>query len=168
MRVCFSLFEALIDCGMLHRAIDQGRRLLELCETDNLGVRYALMHLYACAEDEMHALALVKQFDGYEETQMLLPLSMLYYKMNQFDKAQEYIRRLAAVNKDTIKFLRLAAKEDMAGLQMASGQFGYCPGTIEELADELSAFGFLFASSPYFFKWALSYLRSETAAKRKK
>lgn len=102
------------------------------------------------------------------ETQMLLPLAMLYYKMNQFDKAQEYIRRLAAVNKDTKKFLRLAAKEDMAGLQMASGQFGYCPGTIEELTDELSAFEFLFASSPYFFKWALSYLRSETAAKRKK
>lgn len=102
------------------------------------------------------------------EKQMLLPLAMLYYKMNQFDKAQEYIRRLAAVNKDTKKFLRLAAKEDMAGLQMASGQFGYCPGTIEELADELSAFGFLFASSPYFFKWALNYLRSETAAKRKK
>lgn len=151
MRVCFSRFEALIDCGMLHRAIDQGRRLLELCETDNLGVRYALMHLYACVEDEMHALALVKQFDGYEETQMLLPLAMLYYKMNQFNKAQEYIRRLAAVNKDTKKFLRLAAKEDMAGLQMASGQFG-----------------FLFASSPYFFKWALSYLRSEAAAKRKK
>lgn len=54
----------ILEHGMLHRAIDQGRRLLELCETDNLGVRYALMHLYACVEDEMHALALVKQFDA--------------------------------------------------------------------------------------------------------
>ena len=43
-----------------------------------------------------------------------------------------------------------------------------CFSRFEALADELSAFGFLFASSPYFFKWALSYLRSETAAKRKK
>ena len=38
------------------------------------------MHLYAYMEDEMHALALHKQFDSYEETQMLLPLAVLYYK----------------------------------------------------------------------------------------
>ena len=98
MRVCYTYFDALISCGIMHRAIDEGQRLLELCENDNLGVRYQLMHLYAYMEDEMHALALHKQFDSYEETQMLLPLAVLYYKLNQFDKAEDYIKRLSAVN----------------------------------------------------------------------
>ena len=105
------------SCGMMHRAIDEGQRLLELCENDNLGVRYQLMHLYAYMEDEMHALALHKQFDSYEETQMLLPLAVLYYKLNQFDKAEDYIKRLSAANKDAKKFLRAqtTAKKKAAG-----------------------------------------------------
>ena len=70
MRVRYTYFDVLISCGMMRRAIDEGQRLLELCENDNLGVRYQLMHLYAYMEDEMHALALHKQFDSYEETQM--------------------------------------------------------------------------------------------------
>lgn len=64
----YTYFDVLISCGMMRRAIDEGQRLLELCENDNLGVRYQLMHLYAYMEDEMHALALHKQFDSYEET----------------------------------------------------------------------------------------------------
>ena len=60
--------------------------MLKLCEGDNLGVRYQLMHLYAYIEDEMHALALHKKYGDDEETQMLLPLAILYYKQNQFDK----------------------------------------------------------------------------------
>ena len=103
MRVRYTYFDVLISCGMMRRAIDEGQRLLELCENDNLGVRYQLMHLYAYMEDEMHALALHKQFDSYEETQMLLPLAVLYYKLNQFDKAEDYIKRLAKANKDTKK-----------------------------------------------------------------
>ena len=71
------------------------------------------MHLYAYMEDEMHALALHKQFDSYEETQMLLPLAVLYYKLNQFDKAEDYIKRLAKANKDTKKFLRAAARDQL-------------------------------------------------------
>ena len=56
---------------MMRQAISEGQRLLELCESDDLGVRYQMMHLYVFMEDELHALALHKQFDSYEETQML-------------------------------------------------------------------------------------------------
>ena len=58
MRVRYTYFDVLISCGMMRRAIDEGQRLLALCENDNLGVRYQLMHLYAYMEDELHALAL--------------------------------------------------------------------------------------------------------------
>ena len=60
MRVRYTYFDVLISCGMMRRAIDEGQRLLALCENDNLGVRYQLMHLYAHMEDELHALALHK------------------------------------------------------------------------------------------------------------
>ena len=81
--------------------------LLRLCEGDNLGIRYALMHLYAYFENEDGALALHKKYDEYEESQMLFPLAVLYYKKADFEASLQYLRRLAKANKDTKKFLRM-------------------------------------------------------------
>ena len=150
----------------MRRAIDEGQRLLALCENDNLGVRYQLMHLYAYMEDELHALALHKQFDSYEETQMLLPLAVLYYKLNQFDKAEDYIKRLAKVNKDTKKFLRAAARDQLYDYMDEMSPYGYQPFTMEELLDELMKSSYLFDSVPYFFAWASKVLATKTSAKK--
>lgn len=168
MRVYHTYFEALIFCGMLRQAIHAGERMLELCEGDNLGVRYQLMHLYVQMEDEMHALALHKKYDSCEETQMLLPLAVLYYKLNQFDRAGAYLNRLAAVNKDTKKFLRLAVKKDMPAMLAEREWYGYQPMTIQELVEEFLDSMYLFRNVPFFFEWAQQYLRAQTAAKRKK
>ena len=168
MRVYHTYFEALIACGMLRQAINAGERMLELCEGDNLGVRYQLLHLYVQMEDEMHALALHKKYDSYEETQMLLPLSVLYYKLNQFDKAGAYLNRVAAVNKDTKKFLRLAVKKDVSAMLAEREWYGYQPGTIQELIEEFLNSMYLFRNVPFFFEWAQQYLRAQTAAKGKK
>ena len=166
MRVRYTYFDVLISCGMMRRAIDEGQRLLELCENDNLGVRYQLMHLYAYMEDEMHALALHKQFDSYEETQMLLPLAVLYYKLNQFDKAEDYIKRLAKANKDTKKFLRAAARDQLDDYIGEMSPYGYRPFTMEELLDELMHTSYLFNSVPYFFAWASKVLTTKSSAKK--
>ena len=166
MRVRYTYFDVLISCGMMRRAIDEGQRLLALCENDNLGVRYQLMHLYAYMEDELHALALHKQFDSYEETQMLLPLAVLYYKLNQFDKAEDYIKRLAKVNKDTKKFLRAAARDQLYDYMDEMSPYGYQPFTMEELLDELMKSSYLFDSVPYFFAWASKVLATKTSAKK--
>ena len=166
MRVRYTYFDVLISCGMMRRAIDVGQRLLELCENDNLGVRYQLMHLYAHMEDELHALALHKQFDSYEETQMLLPLAVLYYKLNQFDKAEDYIKRLAKVNKGAKKFLRAAARDQLYDYMDEMSPYGYQPFTMEELLDELLSASYLFDSVPYFFPWASKALAAKTSAKK--
>ena len=166
MRVRYTYFDVLISCGMMRRAIDEGQRLLELCENDNLGVRYQLMHLYAYMEDELHALALHKQFDSYEETQMLLPLAVLYYKLNQFDKAEDYIKRLAKANKDAKKFLRAAARDQLDDCIDEMNPYGYQPFTMEELLDELMKSSYLFDSVPYFFAWASKVLATKTSAKK--
>ena len=166
MRVRYTYFDVLISCGMMRRAIDEGQRLLELCENDNLGVRYQLMHLYAHMEDELHALALHKQFDSYEETQMLLPLAVLYYKLNQFAKAEDYIKRLAKVNKGAKKFLRAAARDQLYDYMDEMSPYGYQPFTMEELLDELLSASYLFDSVPYFFPWASKALAAKTSAKK--
>ena len=151
MRVRYTYFDVLISCGMMRRAIDEGQRLLELCD--------------AYMEDEMHALALHKQFDSYEETQMLLPLAVLYYKLNQFDKAEDYIKRLAKANKDTKKFLRAAARDQLDDYIGEMSPYGYRPFTMEELLDELMHTSYLFNSVPYFFAWASKVLAAKTSAK---
>ena len=166
MRVRYTYFDVLISCGMMRQAISEGQRLLELCESDDLGVRYQMMHLYVFMEDEMHALALHKQFDSYEETQMLLPLAVLYYKLNQFDKAEDYIKRLAKANKDTKKFLRAAAHDELDDYIDELNPYGYQPFTIEELLDELMKSSYLFESVPYFFAWASKVLVTKSTSKK--
>ena len=114
----------------------------------------------------MYALALHKQFDSYEETQMLLPLAVLYYKLNQFDKAEDYIKRLAKANKDTKKFLRAAARDELDDYIDELNPYGYQPFTIEELLDELMKSCYLFDSVPYFFAWASKTLTTKSGTKK--
>ena len=168
MRVRHAYFDALISCGMIRRAIDEGEELLELCENDNLGVRYQLMHLYAYMEDELHALTLHKRYDSYEETQMLLPLAVLYYKLNQFDRAKDYVKRLAVVNKDTKKFFRAAAGNNLDQYLVDMDPYGYRPFTMDELLEDLMGSSYLFASVPHFFRWASNSLRTQTSAGKRK
>lgn len=168
MRVRREYLGSLIECGMMQLAIEECRQLLELCEGDNLGIRYLLMHLYAYTEDELHALALHRKYDAYEETQMLLPLSILYYKLHQLDKAEDHLKRMASVNKDTKKFLRIMINGDPDALIDHLDPYGYRPFTIEELIEELVGNAFLFASVPHFFAWASNCLSKRTGGKAKR
>lgn len=125
------------------------------------------------AEKQLDEDGIFEEFQGefwraYEETQMLLPLAILYYKQNQFDKAEDYVNRLAKTNKGAKKFLRLAAKNDRRSLFMEQGLYGYQPDTIEELVEEYLTSPYLFVTTPYFCQWAYQYLRAQTAAKKKK
>lgn len=167
MRVRREYLASLIECGMMQLAIEECQQLLELCEGDNLGVRYTLMHLYAYVEDELHALALHRKYDAYEETQMLLPLSVLYYKLHQLDKAEDHLRRLASVNKDTKKFLRIMINGEPDALIDHLEPYGYRPFTIEELIEDLVGNAFLFSAVPHFFAWASKCLSKRTGSKEK-
>ena len=55
MTACYQYLSALMENGFVTKAIKEGERLLELCKSDNLGVRYDLMHLFALAEDKVKA-----------------------------------------------------------------------------------------------------------------
>ena len=166
MRLRHLYMQTLTECGMLRRAARECEELLELCENDNLGVRYDLMHLYAMLEEEEPARAVLEKFPE-EETQTLLPLSILHFKLGQTDEALAELKRLSRVNKDTRKFLN-AMRSDSGKLEKylwEMSPYGYRPFSIEELIMEASSYAFLFESAHSYFEWGYQALKKETAKK---
>ncbi len=169
MRVRECYLCALIDLGMMHRAIDEAKDTLRLCVVDDLSIRYKLMHLYAYIEDELHAVALHKKYGEKDETQMLLPLAILYYKLGDEEKAEEYIHRLAAKNKDTKEFLTNFANHwEEIMFEHLEGQslWRYIPFSYSEFMYELNQCRFLFFPVPEFPKWALQHLPKRSRKKK--
>ena len=163
MRLRYLYLETLADCGMMRRAAEEGEELLDLCEDDNMGVRYDVMHLYAYLEDEAAALALFRRQEEYakEETQLLLPLSVLFYKRNQFDRALEYLELLGACNKDTKKFLVAVANNSLERYYADMSPYGYRPACMDELIYAYHAFDYLYYTVPQFFSWAKGQLTAK-------
>ena len=154
MRLRHAYLDTLIQCGMKRLAIAEGKEMLRLCESDNLGVRFTLMHLYAALEEDEPMLALHERYEAYEETQMLLPLAAVYYRKGQMDKARDYLLRLKKVNPDLKRFIRLACKGDLRTILDELPPYGYRPFTLEELAVEWMDYPFLFMELEGFLNWA--------------
>ena len=108
----------------------------------------------AFLEQEEPALELHKKYDSYEETQMLLPLSVLYFKRGDLDTAEAYLKRLCTTNKDTKKFFRAIKKDKLDHYMEEISGYGYQPFTIQELIVELMENRFLFMMIPLYMEWA--------------
>jgi len=161
MRLRYLYFQTLIQCGLMRPAVAEGEKLMELCTNDNLGVRYDLAKLYTYLEEEAPLLKLINQQEYNQmDSQMLLALSALYYKLNQPLKALDALHKLAKENKDTKKFFRLAAGRKIDELEELLGPYGYQPGTIEELAYTSIDGAFLYDTVPYYFNWAYNALKT--------
>ena len=159
MRLRFRYVDLLIGCGMFKKAADECKELLRLCEADNLGVRYTLMHIYAHLEMENEALRLFKKFDGGSDTQMLLPLAMVYYKVGKRDTAKNYLTELAAINKDAKKFFRDIVTGNVDDTMSDEDEFGFIPNTYGELLYDIHHYPFLVLLSTPFFEWADEQLK---------
>ena len=159
MRLLARYVDFLIKAGMMNRATAECEEMLRLSENDNLGMRYRLMHLYTFLEKEEAALKLHERYDSHEETQMLLPLSILYFKMGEMEKAEEYLLRLKDANKDTKKFFRAVQKNKLDQYVDEMDGFGYRPFTIQELIIEMMENGFLFKTIPLYMEWAYEITR---------
>ena len=118
-------------------------------------MRYRLMHIYAYFEDEEAALALHKRFGYYNETEMLLPLSILYYKKGNYNKASRYLRNLRSANKDLKRFLQMIMRGTLDEFEGFKVEGGYSPGTIEELVMEFRDNLFLFTTTDEYMEWAM-------------
>lgn len=166
MRLLHGYMLMLISCNMINAAIEKAKELLKLCENDNLGVRYTLIHLYAKIEDEYAALMLHRRYGGMEEAQMLLPLAVLYFKKYELNRSLEYLQRLCKINKNTKKFIKAVKNSDLDSYRSEEMNFFvYQSGTIQELITEYDENGFLFDDVPFFFEWADRALRKKRKPK---
>ena len=159
MRLRYEYIRLLIGCGKFRKAADECKELLRLCKTDNLGVRYTLMHIYAHLEMENEALRLFKKFDGSDETQMLLPMAILYYKVGKLDIAKKYLTELVTLNKDTKKFIKDLITSAKDNDPFDDIGFGYAPNSYEELSFDLQENSFLFVLCTPFLEWADEQLK---------
>ena len=159
MRLLNRYADFMVEAGMMTLAAKEFEEMIRLSENDNLGVRFRLMHIYAFLELEEPALELHKKYDDYEETQMLLPLSVLYFKRGDFDKAEDYLKRLCAANKDAKKFFRAIKRDKLDHYVEEISGYGYQPFTIQELIVELMENDFLFEIVPLYMEWAYEKTR---------
>lgn len=150
----------LIECMKIRAAVKEHKEILRLCEDDNPGERYRLMHLYAYMEDEASALELLKRYEKEETTQFLLPLSILYYKLGNLKEATKYLKRLKNVNKDTYTFFESIVKGDIEVYIDEISQYGYRPFTIQEFIVEMEENHFLLASMHSYYEWAIRKLKN--------
>lgn len=164
MRVRSAYMSLMKDLGMFRGAAAECEELVRLSGNDNLGARYTLMHLYAILEDEQKALELYKKYNNEEETQLLLPLSVLYFKLGDLEKAGDYLKRLAKANKDTKKFVKAVLNDKLDQYAKDMSDYGYRPLSIEELIVDIMENQELFSLTPVYFYWADEQL----AAKKRK
>ncbi len=86
---------------------------------------------------------------------MVLPMSILYYKLGNHDKAIEYLNRTHAINKDFKKFIKgFSETEMMKHMGNIFEHGGFTPFTIEELIMEIHENDLLFDTVPFFTEWA--------------
>lgn len=69
----------LMDLGRYTEAIKECEEMLNLCENDNLGIRYTLMGLYCVLEKFEECEKLYKKFNEYSAF-MLFPMAIMYFK----------------------------------------------------------------------------------------
>lgn len=160
MRLRDKYAELLIDCMQIRAAIKEHEEMLRLCENDNLGERYRLMHLYTYMEDESSALELLKRYEDEESTQFLLPLSILYYKLGNLKESAKYLKRLKNANKDTYAFFDSIINGKMEDYLSEMSSYSYQPFTIQEFIIEMQEDRFLLATMYSYYEWALKKLKS--------
>lgn len=158
MRLCDRYIDLLVNTSKMRLAVAECEKMIWLCENDNLGERYRLMHLYAFLEDEESALELLEKYPE-DSTQFLLPMSILYYKLDKLKEAVKYLKKLNAVNKDIYEFLEIMINENITDYFDEISPYGYRPFTIEELIVETETNNFLFASIPAYYEWSLGKLK---------
>ena len=166
MRARSRRIELYTRLGMMKLAEKECEEMIELCDSDNLGVRYTLMHIYALFEEEDKALRL---FEKYSEdgTQLLLPLSIIYFKKRDFENARKYVELLKKRNEGLKDFINATKNEEyMDEIFSNMSPYGYRPDSVEELIIELQEYEFLFIESASFFPWLDKELkRKKTDAK---
>ena len=135
----------LMDLGRYTEAIKECEEMLNLCENDNLGIRYTLMGLYCILEKFEECEKLYKKFNEYSAF-MLFPMAITYFKKGDYKKSKKFLKDVQEVNSNIIKIL----KNDIDMLANSEDIEYYAPGSIEEASIIITDLLYLLGSVPSF------------------
>lgn len=162
MRLYNSYVDSLIVTRKFRKAATESEKMLQLCENDNLGIRYRLMHIYAYLEEETAAQRLYRQYEEENCTMFLLPLAVLYYKLDDLKTAAGYLKQLFQVNPECKIFFALQDVEPEkieeainASMDKLAETGGYKPGSLEEFLVITQEEQYLYESEASFWIWAM-------------
>lgn len=96
----------LMDLGRYTDAIKECEEMLNLCESDNLGIRYTLIGLYCTLEKFEECEKLYKKFNEYSAF-MLFPMAIMYFKKGDYKKSKKFLKDVQEANPYIIKILKM-------------------------------------------------------------
>ena len=166
MRALCSKLQALIEMGMMKKAIDVTEEMLTLCESDNMGIRFQLVSLYAYFEDAMNANRILEKYPGHA-TSMLMPLSLLYFKLGDLELSKKYLNTLMEINKDFKEFLKYTNSYTVQSFYDDAIRQGYRPNSMGEIIMCLMDSTFLFERADTYFEWANQICNPKKTKKKK-
>lgn len=166
MRALCSKLQALIEMGMMKKAIDVAEEMLTLCESDNMGIRFQLVSLYAYFEDAMNANRILEKYPGHA-TSMLMPLSLLYFKLGDLELSKKYLNTLMEINKDFKEFLKYTNSYTVQSFYDDAIRQGYRPNSMGEIIMCLMDSTFLFERADAYFEWANQICNPKKTKKKK-
>lgn len=152
MRLRDAYLRDLVQMGKFRKAMKEAEDLLVLSENDNLGVRYTLISLYALYEDEVNALKLYKKYKE-DTTQMLLPIIVMYYKMDNYKRAETYLKKLNGANRELVDFFCQEGELDEEEMFDIVDSGMYAPYTKEEVMIAISQAPYLYGTAASSFLW---------------
>lgn len=140
--------DCLTQCGMVGLAIQQSLEMLHLEPEDLQGIRCRLAVLYALLEDEFGLRKLWQRYPE-ENAYFLLPLSVLYFKLGQLDKAETFLYQMQEV------YSAEMLQEFAAGV-LEKNPFpdpAAAPEKTEELQKAYKCGKMLYDTVPFYFEW---------------
>ncbi len=160
MRLRHTYINHLLQLGKFRKSIKECEELLLLSEGDNLGVRYTLVALYAFFEDEINAMKLYKKYEE-QRPHMLLPIVALYYKLDNYKKAESYLNKLNAANsslKEVFDDGGMIVDDAEIDDMIDSGM--YRAGSKEEIMIAMADSAFLYATTQGLLLWIADHCSS--------
>lgn len=168
MRVCHAYVETLLVNRKMRLAVKECESMLRLCTSDNLGIRYTLIHIYARLEEEKAAQKFFKKCGEEWGTRFPLAMALLFYKIGKEVEARQYLQMLLDNNKDTKKFFSGYGTSKMESYISQMRPYAYRPNTMEELLLIFTDHAYAYEDVHAFFFWAKAALRGMKRSAAKK
>ena len=160
MMLNYKCIDELINSGKMRLAAEKCEEMLRLSRNDNLGLRYKLIQIYAFLEDENSALGVLKRYNESKNPHMLLPLSILYFKLGDLKESTKYLRQLKNSNPFTRELFEIVQNGEMFDcIDNYEEEPEYAVNTLEELIDIISLNKPLLLMSQEYYVWAMLKLK---------